>query len=92
MNLTPGQPRPTVLEAKTNYSIVLNLVNAAQDVGVDVNVVKREITVLAKKSDSYVRTGLFWTFGVPSDAHMADTTARYRCGILEIKIPREMSR
>lgn len=77
------------LDRSTDYSIVFNFLDVSQEnIGIDVNVIQREITVYAKKINEYARKGFFWTFGIPVDAQMADTMAQYKSGILEIKIPK----
>jgi HSP20 family molecular chaperone IbpA len=87
-DLTPAPPH-TLIERGSSYSIVFNMLGVEQNgVGIDINPGKREVTVLARRERENFRNGFFWIFGVPRDALLAEMTARFKTGVLEIVIPK----
>ena len=85
----PINPPHALLESRSSYSIVLNLLGVAQnDIGIRVNEQKRELTVLAKKETPYYKHGFFWVFVVPIQGLLHSITTRYKAGVLEIRIPK----
>ena len=82
-------PPHTLIESKSCYSIVFNMLGISrQGIGIDLDVEKREITVLARKDRENIKGGFYWIFGVPTDALMSEMTARYKGGALEIVFPK----
>lgn len=78
-----------VLESPSFYFIVFNFFNhPSQDVRVDIDEDKSEITILARNNTRFYQNGCFWTFGVPNDGILKHLATRFSNGVLEIKIPK----
>jgi hypothetical protein len=58
------------------------------DLGVRVNLSKREIVVLARKESRNMKRGFFWVFGVPPEGLLEAMTTQFKSGVLEIVIPK----
>ncbi len=87
-DLYPAPPHALV-ENDSLYSIVFNMLGVKQrGIGIDVNLSKREVTVLARREREKYRNGFFWVFVVPRNAFLEKMTARFKGGILEISIPK----
>jgi HSP20 family molecular chaperone IbpA len=79
----------SMLENSSSYSILMNLLGIdMNDIGIRVNVDKREVAVLAKKESKNLKRGFFWVFGVPVEGLLTALSSRYRDGVLEIIIPK----
>jgi HSP20 family molecular chaperone IbpA len=82
-------PPHAMLETDRYYSIVLNLLGIERkDIALGLNEKNREITLLAKRERSHVRTGFYWLFNVPDQASMPDIRMHYKNGAVEIRIPK----
>lgn len=91
MEVMVGENSPhALMENPSYYSIVLNMLGInQQDIGIQVDRVKHELAVLAKKETYSCKRGFYWVFGVPSEAALEAITTRYRGGVLEIVIPKQ---
>ena len=82
-------PPHALVESRSCYSVVFNMLGVEQKgIGIDVNLEKREVTVLARKERENLREGCFWVFGVPTDASLGQMTANFKAGVLEIAFPK----
>lgn len=87
-DLNPAPPH-ALMEGDLSYSIVFNMLGIEQKgIGIDLDLDKREVTVLARRDRENIRNGFFWTFGVPQDALLAEMSTRFKAGVLEIVIPK----
>ncbi len=92
LNALPSpNPPHALLEKSSGYSIVMNLLGIDEkDIGIRANESKREIAVLAKKVGPYEKRGFYWIFGVPAEGFLGSISARFKGGVLEIQIPKDL--
>jgi HSP20 family molecular chaperone IbpA len=85
----PHAPPHAIDEDERCYTILFNLLGVdVQDVAIDFDDERRELTVTARKDNLAYQRGFFWTFAIPADALIAESEARMSQGVLEISIPK----
>lgn len=86
-------PPHALIETDSSYSIIFNMLGVApEDVGIEVDERRGELTVVAKRNIRYGKRGFFWVFAMPEDGNAANVTTRFESGVVEVLIPKAPAR